>query len=195
VFSAFGMLLVDPRIDLVQTRVGTAEALGEIGTLLETMQAEARRVLGGGDLDFEAAADARYVGQEHTVRVPLALAGELAAAAEAFHAAHYRRYRFDLRSTPVEFVNFYLSAHRPASHPIGRPLEARAHGSIPSPKTTRRAYFDPDGWRATAVFERDDLPPGFSAGGPLIVEEPTSTSLVPPGMQLHVDGYGNLIVY
>jgi N-methylhydantoinase A len=134
----------------------------------------------------------RYFGQEHTVRVPLSLGLTAEAVAEAFHLAHSRRYRFDLRSTPVEFVDFHLSAYKPSSHPPIRPLTDNRRTKPPTPKSSRRAYFDADGWRQTPVYERDDLPPGFGCAGPVIVEELTSTTLVPPGMQLAVDDCGIL---
>lgn len=187
VFSAWGMLLVDPRIDLVRTRVGIAESLTEVSILIEEMKNEAQEVFGGDELRFELAADMRYFGQEHTVRVPLSLGLTAEAVVEAFHLAHSRRYRFDLRSTPVEFVDFHLSAYKPSSHPPIQPLTDNQRGKPPAPKSSRRAHFDADGWRQTPVYERDDLPPGFGCAGPVIVEELTSTTLVPPGMQLAVD--------
>ncbi|HLB46275.1 MAG TPA: hydantoinase/oxoprolinase family protein [Anaerolineales bacterium] len=192
VFSAWGMLLVDPRIDLVRTRVGIAESLMEVKALIEDMKNEARQVFGGEGLRFEITADMRYLGQEHTVRVPLSMDLTVEAVAEAFHTAHSRRYRFALRSTPVEFVNFHLSAYKPSSHPPIQPLTDNQRGKPLTPKSSRRAHFDSDGWHLTPIYERDDLSPGFERNGPAIVEELTTTTLVPPGMQIAVDNYGNL---
>ncbi|MBI3763616.1 MAG: hypothetical protein HY260_17370 [Chloroflexi bacterium] len=64
-----------------------------------------------------------------------------------------------------------------------------------TPKSSRRAHFDSDGWCDTPIYERDDLPVCFEAVGPLIVEEPTSTTPVPPGMRLRVDDFGNLQIF
>jgi N-methylhydantoinase A len=55
--------------------------------------------------------------------------------------------------------------------------------------------FDVDGIHETAIYEREQLPAGFSATGPLIVEEPAATTLVHPGQRLEVDEVGNLVIY
>ncbi len=55
--------------------------------------------------------------------------------------------------------------------------------------------FDADGVFECELNERDLLPAGFQAEGPLIVEEPASTTLVHPGQGVEVDGLGNLLVY
>jgi N-methylhydantoinase A len=45
------------------------------------------------------------------------------------------------------------------------------------------------------VYERDELPTGFVASGPVLVEEMASTTLVHPGQRLEVDSFGNLVVH
>jgi N-methylhydantoinase A len=42
------------------------------------------------------------------------------------------------------------------------------------------------------VFERSNLPPGSRLNGPVVIEEPTSTTIVNPRDRLQVDEYGNL---
>jgi N-methylhydantoinase A len=44
------------------------------------------------------------------------------------------------------------------------------------------------------VYFRPDLKAGFSAAGPLLVDEKTATTVVLPGQELMVDEYGNLII-
>jgi N-methylhydantoinase A len=46
----------------------------------------------------------------------------------------------------------------------------------------------------TAIFQRPDLAPGWRVYGPAIVEEWTTTTLVPPGWSATVDAFGNLIL-
>ena len=46
----------------------------------------------------------------------------------------------------------------------------------------------------TPVYDRYALAAGFGAPGPAIVEEAESTTVVPPGWGLEVDGAGNLVV-
>jgi N-methylhydantoinase A len=57
----------------------------------------------------------------------------------------------------------------------------------------RQAYFGPKyGLLTTPIHERGDIDKFVS--GPLIVEEPDTTVVVPPGWQIHRDGLGNLVM-
>jgi N-methylhydantoinase A len=141
--------------------------------------------------------DARYRGQEHTVRVPVASGPISAAALEvAFHELHRRAYTFDLQGdSAVELVTFHVSAHGRAPREAALPRPSALPGSTPVRKPSRAVDFDLDGTHETAVYERSELPIGFSAPGPLVIEEPTTTTLVHPGQTLEVDGFGNLVIW
>jgi N-methylhydantoinase A len=109
-----------------------------------------------------------------------------------FHAAHERAYTFRLNDTSVEFVNFRLKATARAPRPELRALDGADRSSESAVKGRRRINLSKDGWREGEVFERDRLPTGFTAEGPLIVEERSSTNLVLPGQRLRVDDLGFL---
>lgn len=64
--------------------------------------------------------------------------------------------------------------------PAGAPSEAA--------KTARRAWFGGE-WLTTPVFEMSRLKPGNQLIGPVIVEDPTTTLVVPPGRQARLDEY------
>jgi N-methylhydantoinase A len=55
----------------------------------------------------------------------------------------------------------------------------------------RRAYFAPDGFAATAIYDRERLPLGSRVRGPAIVEQVDTTTVVPPGHAAVVDAAGN----
>ncbi len=55
-------------------------------------------------------------------------------------------------------------------------------------KGQRPAWFEGE-WRPTAVFELSGLEPGNELRGPAIVEDPTTTLVVPPGRRIRVDEY------
>jgi acetone carboxylase beta subunit len=55
-------------------------------------------------------------------------------------------------------------------------------------KPGRPAWFA-GGWQDTAVFELARLSPGNELAGPVIVEDPTTTLVVPPGRRLRLDEY------
>jgi N-methylhydantoinase A len=141
--------------------------------------------------------DARYRGQEHTVRVPVAGESISAAALEAdFHELHRRTYTFDLEGdSAVELVTFHVSAHGRAPREAALPAPSASPGSTPAPKRPRIVDFDLAGTHETAVYERSDLPIAFSVRGPVLIEEPTTTTLVHPGQVLEVDDFGNLVIW
>ena len=55
----------------------------------------------------------------------------------------------------------------------------------------RRVVFG-GGPHETAVLLRERLAPGAAHPGPLVVEEETATTVIPPGHLLRVDELGNL---
>lgn len=70
-------------------------------------------------------------------------------------------------------------------------------GVVPetAPLLTRHAYFGPhEGWRQAAVAQRRALNEGWTAAGPLLIEDRASTIVVGPGERVAVDGEGNVIV-
>jgi N-methylhydantoinase A len=56
-------------------------------------------------------------------------------------------------------------------------------------------YFPGRGYLESRSYRRDSLHAGQTVRGPALVEEPTSTTVVPPGWRGHVDGYGNLVLH
>ena len=203
VFSAWGMGLSEPRADAAQTRILVlAEASAdELAAMFKALEREVVAALvaegtEAASIRCERTADMRYRGQEHAVRVPIAPGAVSAAAVEAaFHALHRQKYTFDLEGDPVEVVTCHVSAF--GSRPtLAAPAPPRPRpGVSPSPKGRRRVDFDADGVHETAAYDRAVLPAGFRAPGPLVVEDETTTALVPPGHTLEVDEDGNLVLW
>jgi N-methylhydantoinase A len=198
-FSAWGMLMTEPRVDVMRTRILRTDdtALEEVLRVFAELEAEAADAFddqeaGSGGPRFARALEMRYQGQEHAVSVPF---GEdiatLADLERAFHVEHERAYTFSLDDTPVEIVTFQLAAHRRVATPP-RPGGAPLSGT--PEKGERRVDFDQDGVHTCVVYERGRLPAGFTADGPLLVEEPTSTTLVHPHQILCVEPHGNLVI-
>ena len=88
-------------------------------------------------------------------------------------------------------------------------FRVQAYASVPEPKLLRIATGDNDPREALSgsrpvffkatqgaigcdVFERDRLKAGNMVPGPAIVEQPDTTTLIPPGNVGRVDEYGNL---
>jgi N-methylhydantoinase A len=197
VFSAWGMSLTEPRADVVRTSIGRTDRLRDSEVedtfcALEHAALEQLRAEGHSrDLVVARSLDLRYRGQEHAVRVQTAAPAALDTIERAFHAEHRRAYGFELADEAIEVVTYHVAASAPRPSPGWPPVVARGGAA---PKGRRTVDFDVDGMRDTSVYERDDLPRGFAVAGPIVVEEPTTTTLVHPGQVLEVDTLGNLVI-
>jgi N-methylhydantoinase A len=202
VFSAWGMLMTDLRNDYIRTMVIHTDQIepSALGDIFARMEKEAAEELAAEKVEkdqmvFQRFADMRYMGQEHTVKVPIP-GGQLTKEVmleinERFHQLHDHAYTFRLES-PVELVNFHLTALGRVEKPKITRLNKDAARSVQEAyKGDRQVIFD-SGFVKTPTYERDLLPVGATLSGPLIVEEPAATAVVFPGQQLSVDEYGFL---
>ncbi|WP_424015313.1 hydantoinase/oxoprolinase family protein [Halorubrum xinjiangense] len=187
VLSAYGLLAADETRDAVRTRQGplaevdseAVDALyGELadGLLDEVSDPDAARV--------EYAADCRYAGQSFELTVDVERPFNPSAVGERFAAAHESAYGYRA-DEPVELVNCRATAtvtrSAPAIESVGVPDA--------EPRTTRETVF-PDGAHETPVYDRDRFPADERVEGPVVVEGPESTVVVPPawGVRLRDDG-------
>jgi N-methylhydantoinase A len=133
----------------------------------------------------------RYVGQEYSVNVSVDGATALASISQSFHEAHRTRYGHSTPDAPVEFVNLRVAAvgglDREA---VG--FRAPEQGDDPV-MGVREVIFDGRA-RATTILLRSRLGPGAGYSGPLVVEEDTATTVVPPGYKILVDPLGNMLI-
>ena len=110
---------------------------------------------------------------------------------DSFHGQLESRFR-RLLERPVEFVNFHLRAEADVARPQFRPVAPAGRSVAGATKPRRIVIFPEAGRHEVAVYERDRLPPGFTADGPLLIEEPSSTTLLHRGERLTVDEIGFL---
>jgi len=198
-FSAWGMLMTDPIQDFTRTTLLRSEAanLVRIGTLYAALEAEAREFFAGDGATtsvprLDRFADMRYVGQEHTVRVPVPTEGlDLATIDERFHALHEHAYTYRLPSA-IELVNFHVVASMPTPKPDLQTFADEVGDG--QPKGRRIVDYDEDGRLESAIFERANLRRGVPIDGPAVIEEPAATTLVYPGQRATIDRVGNILI-
>ena len=147
------------------------------------------------DIEIQRFADMRYMGQEHTVKVPLP-GGKITQEAvpdinERFHTLHEQTYTFRL-DTPVELVNYHLTVLGHVIQPEVHKLDGGKGDLKSARKDTRRVNFDELGFQEAEIYERDLLPVGVEVKGPAVVEEPASVTVVFPDQKLTRDEYGFL---
>jgi N-methylhydantoinase A len=197
-FSAWGMLQTDVRHDLTRNFYFPTSGVSaeEVTSVYSQLQEEGVVALEGEEVApenmyFVRSADMRYVGQEYTVNVTVGDAIDVREVEDSFHRAHDTRYGHSTPGAPVEFVNLRLAA-------LGRlerrvlPYAPEAHGD--DPVTGRRqAIFDGAAYD-TPVLWRDWIKLGAEYAGPLVIEEDSATTIVPPGHHVRLDEWGNIII-
>jgi N-methylhydantoinase A len=195
-FSAWGMLQTDVRHDLVRTfyrPLADVEA-AEVADLFSALEREGVELLREQNVDeddvyFQRAADMRYVGQEYSVSVPIGSEMELEIIDGAFHDGHRVRYGHSTPGAPSEFVNLRVAA-------FGR-IAADAAAFQPEAGeavVNRRPVVFSGEEHETQALLRSRLEPGARLDGPLVVEEETATTVIPPGHGVEVDELGNLVI-
>jgi N-methylhydantoinase A len=206
--SALGCVLADLRHDVVQTLNLMLDGLdgSALDRRMRAAGQDASAVVAGAriavertDLLFEL--DMHYLGQTHTVQVPLPAAplGSDSGVAEdtvrsAFERAYLTSFSRLLPEIPIRIVTLRVAA-------IGRRPAFDFSVFAPSPSASlakarrgsRPVWFD-DGWRETDVWARLDLPAGAMIAGPAILEQPDATTVLEPGFAGRIDSAGNLIV-
>jgi N-methylhydantoinase A len=185
-FSAVGMLLADARIDASKTftaRLGEAS----VGAMQETFAAMERdaaadlaKEFGASDVFYERHAEMRYVGQNHSIKVPVSGLADPAAIKTAFERDYKRRYGHADARAASEIQALHLSAFARQKRPDLHKLPQIAATAVAVGH--RQVYFGAQGgWAEAAVYDRSSLKPGFKAAGPAVIEEYGSTTLVAPG--------------
>jgi N-methylhydantoinase A len=198
-FSAFGLLVADVRHDEVRTRVVRTADLSfpELERLFGDLTARARARLAkdgftAASMRFEASLDMRYVGQAFELGVPFEEGlASMKDVDRAFYTAHEARYAH-ATADPVEIVSLRLSAYGVGAKPsFPRAPEA---GSLAAARLPERAVLFDAVPTATAVYARELLPSQAALEGPALIEEPGTTTVVPPGFRASVDAHANLIL-
>ena len=190
--SAFGLLAVDLKDDYVTTLVQRDDAvdLVAVEAAFGRLEGAARDSLAeqgvaSDRVVLQRSVEARYLGEAHELPLPVGPRFGVEAAVAAFHDAHERAYGYAYRTGEVvEFVNWKVTG----LGLIERPQLERAAptgGEAPGPSGFRGGYM---------LFHRDDLPAGFQAEGPAIVDEYGSTTVVGSGWRFEVDQFGNLVI-
>jgi len=146
-------------------------------------------------IKFRRFADMRYLGQEHTVKVPIPVKDleerDIPDINEKFHSLHEQAYTFRLES-PVELVNYHLTAFGIVDKPKIMKMSVKNLSLSSAKKGERRVNFDELGFHVCPIYERDLLPFEKDLSGPMVIEEPASTTVVFPDQKVRCNEYGFL---
>jgi len=205
VFSAWGMLMSDLRHDYINTYIKRLNGLDQ-----QAIQEQWNQIYDQAyeqfsnegikkeDIEFQLFVDMRYLGQEHTVKVPIRKGDwseeHKQEIIEKFHELHEQNYTFRLDDTETEIVNLHVTAFGKVKKPHFK--KRKTNTTIEDAKIeVRDVYFEnPRGWISTEVYQRDLLPANEKIHGPAIIEEKSAVTVLYKGQTLIVDDYGNLII-
>ncbi|MFD1715011.1 hydantoinase/oxoprolinase family protein [Amnibacterium flavum] len=198
VFSAWGMQTLDVVQERSRTLIRNPEdfapedLVAPFGELVDeavaTLRAEGVDESHSTLLRF---VEMRYEGQEHTILIPFDDGGSTALRA-AFDAAHQSAFGFTVDGG-TEILTYLVRAIGELPKP---PFTAAQHATGTGRARTSREVRDRSaGTRSTwPVWSRIDILEGIRVEGPAIVEEPTTTTVLPPGWTAVIDDKGNLVM-
>jgi N-methylhydantoinase A len=205
VASALGLLIAPARIDRSTTLARrlsavTADSLEQQFAKLEASAAEVMKdtLIDGSTYRFERSADIRFVGQgfELNTKLPSGPFDESTPTkiSEAFASAYGRVFGQVPPVNDIELMNLRVAA---IEADVDRPLNLTASGRESwKPGSQSRDVWQgaSEAFRNVGTIARETLKEGQRLQGPAIVEDASSTLVIPPNATAYCDASGNLIV-
>ena len=197
--SAIGLLRAPIAYDVVRSRLmrlGRFEP-GLANRLLGEMRAEAeavvRRAAPGANYAEHRSAFMRYRGQGHEIAVELPVrdftAADGSTIKELFEAAYRGLYSRTIPGVEIEILSWVASVSAPSEGHLGAPAAERP--SEPKPRS-RRLLFDAETgeFREVDIYWRGDLAPGARIGGPAVIAEDETSTVVSARFDARLDRFG-----
>ena len=205
VFSAWGMLMADLRHDFSQTYIAPMDqaSVDSVNAVFAKLEGRVRDLfelerIPEGQIALSYSVDLRYIGQEHTLRVPAPARmkqSDKPSLDRSFDDMHLRIYGHNAPEERKEIVSLQVMGIGKVRKPV---LEKIARGAkSPTSGATlgkRRVYVGSGTYEPFSIYRRDLLAAGNVIEGPALVEEATATTTVGKGETCSVDEYGNLII-
>ncbi len=202
--SAFGGLISDIVWEETATLVTDAERfdLDGVNAVLAVLTERGRAFLERARIAvavqrFEFAYLGRYQYQSWEIEVPFTpqngalVAGDAARLADLFHRMHQRIYTIKNENDLVEFTTWKVRAIGPTAIELV-PSSSAAAPRLAEPHGTRPIYLPGrDAPSTVPVYRGRDIGAGVSIGGPAIIEEATTTIMLPSEAKAEVDALGN----
>ena len=204
--SAFGMFAKDLGLEYARSCFRSQNKLdfAEISGLYADMRRQAREDFARmgipeSQMSFQPTVEMRYAGQFHEVEVDMPSEkldkDSLAALLKIFHTRYEKMYTYSMDWRPAEFLTFRLKVTAPR-RAVQLAANAAAGTSLESANRGKRAcLFEGSKERVnTPVYDWDKLAPGHKFSGPALVDDRTTTVLVPPKFNCELDAYCNLVL-
>ncbi len=205
IFCAMGSIIADLRHDFVTSVVTKTNAadLDALNKAYLEMRDEGDQYLSREGIDeidryYEKSVDIRYKGQFHEVELPLPK-GPLSDAmrqyiVQEFHKKHLELYGYN-DEVETEIINLRRSCYGKVVAPERKSLPWSSPDARKFVKGKREVHFEEEfGFVPTTIYDGDQMQPGNVVEGPAIVEQKTTTVVVPPKARLEVTSYGDYLL-
>jgi N-methylhydantoinase A/acetone carboxylase, beta subunit len=203
-YSAFGMLVMDLGRDYVRAFLSSARLAdpNAINALIDEMTAGATATMARMGMlpervAYTRTADMRYVRQFHEVEIPLpdgpVTDATLTAAVASFNRRHEELYGFSVPDREVEFLALRLRA-TVSGLSLGLPTETSVGTDASEARKQSRLCWFGGQEMLTAIYDGAKLRSGHRVDGPAIVEEPSTTLVLPPGSHCEVHPSQNYVI-
>ena len=199
-FSAWGMLQTDIRKDLTKnyfTILSEAkkdnlnkhfnELINEASSLLKGEGVSNKKML------FYRTADMRYIGQEYYVNIAIDPSLNLKKINLNFHNNYKKTFGHSTPDAPVEIINLRLVAIGLVDRVIDYSKLINQQIKKNAQIIKREVIFNKKK-HETSIIDRNSIKLKDRLNGPLIIEEESATTVVPPKYFVNRDLMGNLII-
>jgi N-methylhydantoinase A len=165
----------------------------ELGRFIATLESR-----GLAESSIEYFLEARYLFQVWELDVPIPISrfrsqADVDALVEAFHEVHERVFAVRDVESQVECLNWKGRARVRLQRPPEQRAAAPAGGET-APVSHRPTYFGAAGRVDAPIYHGEALRPGAHITGPAIIEEPTTTLVVYPGMAVRLSAANNYLL-
>lgn len=207
IFCAIGSIIADLRHDLVTSVVTRTD--GADVDMLNRIFSDMKN-LGDSYLDREGIAprdryyrrsiDIRYLGQFHEVELGITEAdltpAILRQAVQDFHRRHEELYAYNEPESETEMINLRLATFGNVVPPARKARDESAMLDAERfIKNQRPVYFEEKmGFISTFIYDGDAMQVGNIVEGPAVIEQTTTTIVIPPGWRLDVTEYGDYVM-
>jgi N-methylhydantoinase A len=208
VFSAFGAAAAD----VIRTRVMTCQYIlpadpRTVNERLASIEAEMKEIMSeegfsAGETEFRRFFTIRYRRQTAGVELPVAWDRFNAERMETLRKLFEKKYEelygagAGYTKAGIEISAIRVDAVGRVAKPRLKPQRRKSANAAAAKKGRRRIFFSRPERRFvdTDVYDYARLSPGTRVRGPAVLELPFTTVLVPPGFQVSVDDYLNLVM-
>ena len=204
--SAFGMFAKDLGCEYARSCFRAQDKLdfAEVTGLYADMRAQAlsdfaRIGYAQEQLSFQPTVEMRYADQFHEVEIDMPSetlnAESLQALLRNFHSRYEKMYTYSMNWRAAEFLTFRLKVTAPR-RPVQMAASRQSSAGVEMARRGSRSCLFQGGTQRvdTPVYDWDRMEPGHRFTGPALVDDRTTTVLVPPGFSCEVDPYRNLVL-